>query len=174
MVAVAILAIALIGPFTAVTNALNASYVARDQLTASSLAQEGMEYIRSVRDNNYLNGRSWTDGLDPTSPGGGVSCFGAAPTNFCTIDPVQGDIHTAYPPAMTSYSAGNVPSLYQRPDKLFTQVQSGNTQTRFTRTVQITKIGNPSHEAQVTVVVSWSTGHQNYSVTLVDTLEDWL
>ena len=64
LIAITILAVALVGPFIAVRTALQASYVARDQLVASMLAQEAMEYIRTVRDNNFHAGRDWLHGFD--------------------------------------------------------------------------------------------------------------
>lgn len=164
MVAVTVLAIALIGPFSAVESALNASYVARDELTASSLAQEGMEYIRSVRDGNYLNGRAWMDKLST------FSCYGAAPANFCVVDPTQGDVHTNAT-AIASYTPGHAPPLYVSATSLYNQQHAG-TVSRFTRTVQMKQLSNT--EVQVTVIVSWTSAHQAYSATVVDTLENWL
>lgn len=165
MVAIAVLAVALVGPFTAVQNALNASYIARDQLIAASLAQEGMEYIRSVRDNNYLNGRTWMDVLST------YACYGASPSNYCTVDPTQGDVHTAPSTAMVAYAnIGSVPSLNLSPTNLYTQ-QAG-TPTRFTRTVQL--LVKSANEVQVVVVVTWVSVKQTYSVTITDTLRDWI
>lgn len=165
MVAVAVLAIALVGPFAAVNNSLNASYVARDQLIASSLAQEGMEYVRSIRDDNYLNGRTWADGLSS------LGCYGTTPSQYCSIDPTRGDIHQASN-AMTAYSSrSSVPALYVSATGLYNQ-QSSGTVTRFTRTVQLQAVGD--HEINATLVVSWISSHQSYSVTITDTLDDWL
>jgi hypothetical protein len=171
MVAIAVLAIALTGPFVAVTNALNASYVARDQLVASALAQEGMEYIRSVRDNNYLNSRTWMDGLS------GYACYGATPTMYCMIDPTRGDIHTDSPndSAMNQYaSLASVPPLNLSTNGLYNQqaVSGTNVATRFTRSVQLNAIS--ATEVQVSVVVSWISAHQTYSVTVTDDLMDWI
>lgn len=169
MVAITVLAIALVGPFTAVQNALTASYVARDELTASALAQEGMEYIRSIRDNNYLNNRTggWMDGLSTKS------CFSSV-TSYCTVDPTQGDFHTTAA-AMVGFSdITNVPVLNISSAGLYNhQAQSStNVPTRFTRTVQLRQV--TATEVQVTVVVTWISAHQTYSVTVVDNLQDWL
>lgn len=165
MVAITVLAIALVGPFTAVEHALKASYVARDELTASALAQEGMEYIRSIRDNNYLNGRaSWMSGITPPS------CYSTTPS-YCTVDPTQGDVNTTSG-AITGYSSlGAVPPLYISSGGLYNQ-QGQGTVTRFTRSVQITSLS--ATEVRVTVTVSWTSAHQSYSVTVVDNLNDWL
>lgn len=175
MVAIAVLAIALTGPFVAVQTALNASYVARDQLVAASLAQEGMEYIRSVRDNNYLNNRStWMTGLS------GLSCYGNNPSGYCTIDPTRGDVNTAGAgscnsttgSAMTYCSSFSVvPMLYISSSNLYNQ-QSSGTASRFKRGVQIQVVS--ATEVRVSVTVSWTSAHQSYSVVVTDTLRDWI
>ncbi len=174
MVAVTVLAIALVGPFTAVQHALSASYVARDELIASSLAQEGMEYVRSIRDNNYLNGRTWMDDLSTFT-----NCFGINPSGYCTVDPTRGDIHTdsTQNPAMVGYgNINNVPPLYLSTIGLYNQQNIG-TKTRFTRSVRITCLGGScatATEVQVVVTVSWISARQSYSVTVTDNLRDWL
>lgn len=149
LVAVTVLAVSIVGPFYAVQSAINASASARDQLIASALAQEGMEYIRSVRDNNYLAGRAWLSGLDSCRPGP------------CVVDPTQS-------------SPGNIRSsvapLYLSANNIYNQQQSG-TPTRFTRTVEIATVS--ATEVVVTVTVSWS-GHITRTVTIVDRLHDWL
>lgn len=186
MVAVAILAVALVGPFVAIRTSLTASYIARDQLIASSLAQEGMEYIRSIRDNNYLNNRSggWLDGITAYT-----SCYssslGVAPSGFCAVDPSRGDIHTDSPnhSAMQHYSGAitSVPYLKLSETGLYNQqpTSATNPDSRFRRGVQITALrndpvtGSPI-EVRVQVVVSWVAYGQTHSVVVTDNLHDWI
>ncbi|MCI0597781.1 type II secretion system GspH family protein [Candidatus Parcubacteria bacterium] len=176
MVAITVLAIALVGPFIAVQTALQGSYVARDQLVATHLAQEAAEYIRSVRDNNSLSGRSWMDGLSS------YSCYGANPTSFCVVDPTKGDIHTDVPDnsAMTAHSsivpgdcAQGAECLYISSANLYNQQELG-TPTKFKRVVQIRTVGVGGTEVRVTVQVFWTTGAFPYSTTVVDNLHDWI
>jgi len=54
LVAITILTFAISGSFVAANSALVAANIARDRLTASHLAQEGIEYVRQQRDNAYL------------------------------------------------------------------------------------------------------------------------
>lgn len=54
MVAVTILTLAISGAFLTANSAIVAAGIARDQLTASYLAQEGIEYARLIRDDDYL------------------------------------------------------------------------------------------------------------------------
>lgn len=168
LVAIAILTIAMVGPFYAVKTALSLSYVARDQLIASSLAQEGIEYVRSIRDNNYLNGRAWTDGLSS------YTCY-TNPIRFCTLDPSKGDIHTDSPDhsAMQSYAFGSIPFLMLNNAHLYTH-QSGNgaVPTRFKRYVQFQAMS--PDEVRVVVSVTWTTFGSTYTVRLQDSLHNWI
>ena len=163
LVAVAILTIALSGPFFAIQQSLVASYVARDNLIAASLAQEAIEFIRSIRDDNYLynlahpgSPRSWLYGLDGS---GGVDC---QEPKMCAVDPGQNE---------TDECAGTCAPLYESSGHVYNQQESG-TVTRFTRSVSVEMISD--HEALVTVSLTWKTGHLNESITLTTTLQDWL
>ena len=46
LIAISIVTIAISGPMLSASRALIAANIARDQLTASYLAQEGIEYVR--------------------------------------------------------------------------------------------------------------------------------
>lgn len=160
LVAIAILLLSISGPLYSVNKALTASYIARDQLIASSLAQEGMEYIRTTRDNNYLynyanpgSPRNWLYGLD--------NC---RTTNTCTVDPTGNTPITL--------CGGTCPVLYNSATGLYTQTSTSNTPTRFTRSVTVRDVS--ANEVRVTVTVSWVTNRVTYSVVINDNLMNWL
>jgi prepilin-type N-terminal cleavage/methylation domain-containing protein len=60
MVAITILTVAVAGTFSVANSSINASSIARDQLTASYFAQEGIEMVRQARDNTYLATKSFS------------------------------------------------------------------------------------------------------------------
>lgn len=67
LVAITILMIAIAGPMTIAQKGLRASVQARDQITATYLAQDVMEYMKNLRDKNYTQSSSrwgWMYGLD--------------------------------------------------------------------------------------------------------------
>lgn len=175
MVAIAVLAVALVGPFIAVNNALKASYTARDQLIAAQLAQEGMEYIRSIRDANYLNGKSsWLDGFSDAQRD---LCYnsnvGGAVSGVCILDPILGDFHQTSAAMVERANVGAAETLNLNTSRLYTQqTGAGYTATSFKRTVQIATVS--ANEIRVTITVSWRTLGQNYSVVVSDNLQDWL
>ncbi len=168
LVAITILAVTIVGPFYAIQAALTASYVSRDSLIASSLAQEGLEYIRSVRDDNYLSSRPWFDLLGSY---GCVAVLPSVPTRVCTVDPTQGDPHSSSLAIREYSSIAAAPVLYVSSVGLYNQQSSGST-TAFRRTVQIFVVS--SNEVRVVVTVTWTTKGQAYSTSITDSLFNWL
>ena len=103
MVAVTILTIAVAGPLLTASRAIVAAKIARDQLTASYLAQKGVEYVRSVRDDHYLaayqtggsdvSGAAWSSFLSVCTGGGCIPGLEETFPNFSRsvqVTPVSG------------------------------------------------------------------------------------
>lgn len=63
IVAVGIIVIGLISALTLITNSL--FYVSNigDRLVAANLTAEGLEVVRNIRDNNWLQNQAWNNGL---------------------------------------------------------------------------------------------------------------
>lgn len=162
LVAITVVVTAMVGPLYAVQQSLNASRTAREQLIASSLAQEGVEYVRTIRDSNYLyvlrtsSPRSWLFGFDGT--GGSENCITAA----CVIDPTQNTVSRSVGP------------LYLSPTNLYTQVAIVPTPTKYTRTVLLTPVSGSVTEMTLTVIVTWTSKNQTRNVTITERLHNWL
>lgn len=152
LVAIAVLMIALVGPFFMLQQAIRSANAARDQLIASSLAQEGVEYIYFVRSSNYLAGQSWLNGL--------TGCSGAL---GCTVDATQGTISPC--------SGSACPPLKRSSTGLYTQAGS-LPDTRFTRSVRIVQV-SPT-QIKISVRVTWISGTIPYSLLLEEDLYNWL
>ncbi len=169
MVAIAIVAISIVGPLYALEKGVIASYAARDKLAASALAQEGVEYVHAIRDSNYLYNlgspivpHSWFYGLDGT---GGPNCVNGG---VCVVDAVNNTNTVCSSPS-------TCPPLRLSSAGVYTQVSSGsNVASKFTRTVALTSVGSDGREMKVTVTVSWKTGLVNYSVSVSENLQNWL
>jgi prepilin-type N-terminal cleavage/methylation domain-containing protein len=69
IIAIFILSVAIIGVYSALSTMVVFSSNEASRLTAAYLAQEGMEVIRNIRDNNWISGSNnpelflWDDGL---------------------------------------------------------------------------------------------------------------
>lgn len=178
LVAITVLTFAIVGPFRVAQNVLSSSYIARDQLIATTLAQEGVEYVRVVRDSNFIYNlhntgtRPWLYGFDGStylatpSP----NCY----TNACVIDATQAPYSSAAVIDCGDATCSGKP-LYISSTNLYTQdtTTAGNTVTRFTRSVKLTRFTGDPTQTQVTVTVTWNY-HGPHTVVLTETLRNWL
>lgn len=162
MVAITILTLSIVGPMTVANRALVAADTASDQLTASYLAQEGIEYVRAVRDDQFLalypgdTTNAWANFLTATA--------GCRAPNVCTFESAGGvGSHSVCP-------SGVCGPLWLSAANIYTQV-GGVTQTSFTRTIQTVQVN--ANEEEVVSKVSWSFHGTPYLVTIIDHLTSW-
>lgn len=168
VISIFILSIAIIGIFSAFSMITILTSDSADRLTATYLAQEGIEIVRNVRDTNWLNmdnpaegtNPTWTDGL---STDGVTNCTKGCEVDYTTTGSDLGIVNqtTSDYLRMDSngfYSYQSCPVNNPNP----------NCDTKFKRIVTITPIpdvagsqpgpdGNPlpGHILKVTVKVSW-------------------
>lgn len=74
MVAVFILVLSITGPMVFAQSGLRTSFLARDQITAFFLAQDVIETIKNIRDDNGLDGRNWLEGITDVCDAGVADC----------------------------------------------------------------------------------------------------
>lgn len=153
LVAVAVLLMALLGPFSIAQQSLKSAYYARDQVTAFYLAQEGIEFVRAVRDQNYLSGAEWLSGID------------ACVNTPCTID---------YPNFVYATCPGGVcqPLRVSTTGGLYNQA-SGDL-SPFTRQLLLTPITGHPDQMLVSVTLSWQSAGVPRVFTLQERLFNWL
>jgi Tfp pilus assembly protein PilV len=159
-VAISILLVSLVGPLSIAAKSLQSAYYSRDEITASYLAEEGLEYVRAVRDQNYLTGNAdWLAGLDGTS--GAPNCVNA----FCTVDYVH------FKAAACAGTCTGTPLVIDAAG-LYNQ-QTGNTSI-YTRALNIHTIAGAPNEVDVEVTVSWQAGTIARSFIISEHLFSWL
>jgi prepilin-type N-terminal cleavage/methylation domain-containing protein len=164
MIALTLLSLSIVAPMTLTAQSLGAAYYARDEITAFYLAQEGLEAVRSVRDNNILQ---------DAQGGVLVNLLQGIPTigsGTFTIDTRNNSMNSC---------GGTCPALttdgtlygYGMP-----------TATQFVRTMNACYVqtdgscsGSPTDEVKVTAAVSWRTaGIKSRTVTLSENLYKWV
>jgi type II secretory pathway pseudopilin PulG len=154
LVAVAVLLMSLLGPFSIAQQSLKSAYYARDQVTAYYLAQEGIEFVRAVRDQNYLAGSAWLTGIDAV----------------CTDVPCQVDF-----PNFTYAACPNgacSPIRISANGGLFNH-ESGES-SKFTRYVTLTPVAGNPDTMIASVTISWRSAGVSRVFTLQERLFDWL
>ena len=135
LVAISILMVAVASPLTIAQKGLASAIYAKDQIIASYLAQDAIEYILNKSANNISGGSGWLDGI----VGGTAVCETA-----CKVDTSAGSI---------SSCDGACPALnYNSSTHVYSY--SGGGSSPFTRTIEVAE--NPSNEALITVTMSWT------------------
>ncbi len=179
MIAITILTFAVAGPLSTASRALVATEVARDQLTASYLAQEGVEYVRAMRDDAYLAGypsaastTEWTDFVRGSNPWSITQCRATT----CTLDPSR-LMGTGSGLSLQQCSVSGTPYSVCTPlyiaNDIYTEQSGlvGAVKTVFTRTIQATDVG--AADEGIVSTVSWSFHGTPYTVTVTDHLTPW-
>jgi len=187
LVAISILLIALTGPLTIISQSLHSSYFSRDQVTASYLAQEAIEYIRNRRDTNALvtgnDYTHWLDGIatniNPDDSGGDIYINNNGSLTPKKLELVRGD--SGYELQSCGVSGCDVLG-YGAIDSLnsgYGSTDQAATPSLFTREIILSRApddtsdGIPLREVLVTVNVKWQTGDTPSEVTLKETLDNW-
>jgi len=164
LVAITILMIAIAGPLTVANKALTAAVDARNQVMASNLAQEEMEYIKQTIYNEDISrgNTNWNLMTQCVAPAPGVGPCGASMIeNGYNIGTFQQNFITC-----TSLSSCK---LYIDANRYgYTYNATGGTATPFTRYFYVTAgTANGAYvDRTITVVVTWNTGTLSNQVTL--------
>lgn len=157
-VAITILVTAVAGPLTLAQKGLQSAILARDQLIASFLAQEGLELVRGLRDDNSLASSRPADWLANLSV-----CITSTNPSGCTIDPSS---------SLIVACSGTCPPLRLDTTYGFYNYVPINRVTPFTRTIKIVRHAN-GREAKITSTISWRTSIFDRQLVLEDVLFKW-
>lgn len=159
LIAVSILIIGILSGFILVTKALYNVEAIKDRLTASFLAQEGIELVRQIRDSNFLrilnDGESidWRDGLED---GTYIIESKVDSQESIKLRPVAEDEKhfLLYNDALRIYN------------------YSIGEPTTFDRKIKITTINDD--EIRVESIMQWTTKRINFDLFVEDHLYNWL
>lgn len=170
LVAISVLIVGILSSFLLVNRVLYTMTNISDRLTASFLAQEGMELVRNIRDTNFLRifngGESirWNNGL-----GEGVyEIESTATPETPNLIPL---INEEFARVLK----------YDSNDKLFNYIHGD--ETTFRRIIKITNIDTPDpvnpgvmqrDEIRVEVIIKWRTKNTDYDLVVEDHLYNYL
>ncbi len=152
LVAISILMISIAGPMVLVGNGIRSSAFARDQVTAFYLAQDAIEAVRYLRDNNRI---AKVESSDPDSVAWDtLTSYSCTPSSPCGIDTNR--IYDGNTSGLISTETDD--------DKLLIDSQgrygyTSGDPTIFRRWITITPVpGNEDKEVEIVVTVDWSSG----------------
>ncbi len=193
MAAIALLMLAILPPMELASQSLTAAYYSRDQITASYLAQEGIEIVRAVRDGNIIaiaQGNSSVNIFDHIPYGTTAanaplftvdstqvttSAIDECQNNVCPPLQTNGTVY-AYWPSCEPSPGGNGYGIWTTTDCAPGSNSSGWTDTNFTRSIKAYLLNSSNQdELRVSVTVVWKQGlFQNQSVTINEDLYRWV
>ncbi|OHA26952.1 MAG: hypothetical protein A3D52_02395 [Candidatus Taylorbacteria bacterium RIFCSPHIGHO2_02_FULL_44_36] len=162
LVAIAVLLLAVAAPLSLATKSLNSSALSKQQITASFLAQEAMEYIRNIRDENVIKYSNWLH-----SDSGVTDCFSP---NKCIVDPT-----ITSGPDKIKKCQGNCPLLrYRESNGVYSyDTNAGTADSIYTRVTEIVNVIT-DREVAVLVTVSWlGPSGVAYKVIARENLTNW-
>lgn len=198
LVAISILLVAITGPLSVIATSLRSSYFSRDEITASYLAQEPIEFIRNMRDQNGLRNdvdNSWLDGIvsDLIT---GQTYINDPGSRAIKLNLVRNNGKFEFRPCdslgcIVKYD--DVTGIYGAVDTTTTITVGGGSsshtistvnsvpQSVFFRDVYINQVEsdvNPIDESSnreilITVVVSWRTGVLAHNIVVSERLFNW-
>lgn len=144
IVAVGIIVIGLISALTLITNSL--FYVSNigDRLIAANLTAEGLEVVKNIRDNNWLQGLLWNNGL------------------------TNGDYQVSYSSTVLSPYSGS-PLLLDSGSGIYSYAV-GST-TPYVRKISISNLSG--YEIRVVSTVTWQKRGVTYSSSAENHLFNW-
>lgn len=157
LIAISILMIAIASPINLAQKALSSAVLSRDQMTASFLAQDGLEAIKNLRDQVAVRSNS-TDWLGPfrdncVCNNVDKQCsFNRPDRYYCNIDSTLEDLSGSI---IGSNNAGSNPLRIETAGNSFTKYDLGaGSASKFARLINIMQTSDPN-EAVVQVRVCW-------------------
>lgn len=167
MIAIAVLLIAIVAPMSLAYQGVQAAKLAQDEIVAFYLAQEGIEVVRNMRDENKLQGATQLSGaladciVDPSNPAD-LGCY------------IDATVISGGTFEVTACSAGGCPPIKKDDEKYSYETTGSFEDTKYTREVRVWYVNDPStEEVKVEVVVTWPFLSGTRTYTLYENLLDW-
>lgn len=166
LIAISVLSLSVLATFGAVQNGLRYSGITKDQITAFFLIQEGMEYVKNIRDENDLNNlggnpRSWLYGM--AAAAGDPCYFGKT----CQLD-----LNNSPTWKTCSGGFGTCDLIYTDATTGAMGYNNGWNATTYRREIQFSTVVGNSSEIRLTINVSWTNRGQNKSLQVSQLLYD--
>ncbi len=173
LVAISIFTVSVLGLLVVLSQGVTNANYAKQKMTASYLAQEGVEYIRNMRDTYMLydaggSSSGWNNFKVKLTSGGCVS------NNGCYFDD-QNLNYSSHSQTMIAIPVSNC--TFACPGLLYNEATgkygyTGSVASGFVRQIKMTQIN--SDEVKIFSTVSWTQGSGNFSITLSENMFKWI
>ncbi len=167
LVAISILMVAIVTPMTIAQKGLGSANYSKDQMTASFLAQDALEFIKNKRDE--IGARYDVGSTDPVPDwliGNGTNILGidsgCISTNGCNVDTISGTYVVDLNKELSIYRNSEGKFFYYGHKDIGSLASAPS---KFIRNVKIEKTANLA-EALITVTVRWQNNGIGESVVV--------
>ena len=158
LVALSIFTVSILGLFGVLTRGSADINYAKQKMAASYLAQEGIEYVRNMRDTYVLYEKDFIqfrNDLNPCTSNG----------NACGFD-------TVFPHDVTGCNQFNGCRLYINSNGGYDTISSG-IPSNFIRKIWKENVGNGQDQVKIFSTVEWTQGSGTHNVTFSEDLLNW-
>ena|SRR3989338_3788048 len=179
LVAISIFTTSLLGIMSVLASSISSTTYAKQKMVASYLAQEGIEFVRNMRDTYVLydstNTQTGWNAFNAKLTSAGATCqtgcyFNNGNTNYANHTQATYKSNLSLI-SCSSASCTNGALLYDSSTGKY-GFASG-TSSGFTRKVQ-TSVAGGGNETDVTSTVTWKQGTASYSITFSEALFNWM
>ena len=168
IVAIFILTVGIGGSFMLIQQTLAGVSIVESRLIAIYLGQEGIEVIRNIRDNNWLEQReSLQVPPDPLWNHGLTSCY--PPVSCCEAD--YNTDTSLLDPLVTVAGCDFDDLHYLNLDGNGLYSYSAGAQTKFKRKIFIEEIDE--NKMKVTVIVQWEEKNKFHEIKIIEHITNW-
>jgi prepilin-type N-terminal cleavage/methylation domain-containing protein len=190
LVAITIFSVAVAGVLSILASSIADTTFAKDKMVAGYLAQEGIEYVRNLRDTYVLydatsSQNGWNNfKTDVVGPAGTTIC---ASTYGCNLNDTNVTIGNPNMPmeslVINPCSAANCSSganngiLYYSSSTGKYGYNSSDANSGFVRQINVVTVpanSSTADEVKVSSTVYWKQGSGNYSITFSEDLFNWV
>ncbi len=172
LVALSIFSFSILALLVVTSQGAASTTFTKNRLSASYVAQEGIEMVRNMRDSSSLAGIPWNDSFHNNVSFELSKCYPAPLSQLAGCD-IDSQTLAIFQCPLASGSCGNLG--YDSSSGFF---RSGSfapslPDSGFNRVITLRDLGTGNNEVEVTSVVSWNQGGQSRSVALTEDLFDW-
>lgn len=157
LVSISIFSVSLLGIMSVLASGISNTGYAKRKMTATYLAQEGIEYVRNMRDTYVLYNSNFLQFRNALNP---------CENSNCGINDTLDVNDNSF-----IFLCGDC-KLYIDSDGHYGK--SGSTDSGFTRTIRMKKVGSGQDEVRILSTVSWTQGSGPFSITFSENLYNWI
>jgi len=156
LVAITVLILAVIVPMRVATQSVKTATLAREQFTATYLAQEGIEHMIALRNDDALDGGNTWDWYDDLA----AACKDA--DTGCSVEPTDSSIVSCTSDNCRLYVDGDRSS-----GAYYTHGSASGDASIYTRTIVLDETDNDT-EVLITSTVSWASTYVQDTISIVE------